>query len=249
MAGFFGMFDYTKEGPGVNKDEPPKARILVFFEVLGRKFWNLVNLNLMFFIFNIPSLIIGLVLSGMLVQIVLPVDVLKQISDQGFNILFGLGFPMVTIFLLIPIITVGPAQAGFTYVLRNHSREEHAFLWGDFKEHALKNFKQSSIISLINLVVFVVLVVDASFYVKFLQNIGQGTADAGMYKWFIPAASGFLIVGSLLVMMMNMFIYPMLITFHISIKQLLKNALIFSIVKFLPNLIILVLCFAFTLVL
>lgn len=32
MAGFFGLFDYTKEGPGVPKDAPPKARFIIFLK-------------------------------------------------------------------------------------------------------------------------------------------------------------------------------------------------------------------------
>ena len=50
MAGFFGFFDYTKPGPGVPnpEDAPKKARILVFLEILQRKFWNLIKINLMF---------------------------------------------------------------------------------------------------------------------------------------------------------------------------------------------------------
>ena len=43
MAGFFGLFDYTKEGPGVPKDAPPKSRFVIFFEVFARKFWNIIK--------------------------------------------------------------------------------------------------------------------------------------------------------------------------------------------------------------
>lgn len=42
--------------------------------------------------------------------------------------------------------------------------------------------------------------------------------------------------------MMHMYIYPMLITFKLNIKQLYRNALIFAVAKFLPNLGILLLC-------
>ncbi len=31
MAGFFGFFDYTKPGPGVPEDLPPKSKFIVFF--------------------------------------------------------------------------------------------------------------------------------------------------------------------------------------------------------------------------
>ena len=41
MAGFFGLFNYDKEGPGVPKDAPPKTRFVTFFEVLKRRFSKL----------------------------------------------------------------------------------------------------------------------------------------------------------------------------------------------------------------
>ena len=53
--GFLGLFgNYDKPGPGVNKDEPPKAAPVRFFEILFRKFTKLVQLNL---IFIIPTLV------------------------------------------------------------------------------------------------------------------------------------------------------------------------------------------------
>jgi hypothetical protein len=35
MAGFFGLFDFTKEGPGVRKDEPDKGPVLGTLEILN----------------------------------------------------------------------------------------------------------------------------------------------------------------------------------------------------------------------
>ena len=60
MAGFFGLFDYNKPGPGVPKDAPRKSPLIVFFEILQRKFWNLIKVNMMFLIFNLPALILGM---------------------------------------------------------------------------------------------------------------------------------------------------------------------------------------------
>lgn len=38
MAGFFGFFDYTKPGPGIPKDAPPKAPIAVFLGYIQESF-------------------------------------------------------------------------------------------------------------------------------------------------------------------------------------------------------------------
>lgn len=59
MAGFFGLFDMTKEGPGIAKNAPQKRPIVVFFEIYGRKFWNLVLAGLLWVLINIPVITRG----------------------------------------------------------------------------------------------------------------------------------------------------------------------------------------------
>ncbi len=48
MAGFFGLFDYTKEGPGVEKKERKKKGFFAFFEVYFRNFWNYAKAALLY---------------------------------------------------------------------------------------------------------------------------------------------------------------------------------------------------------
>jgi uncharacterized membrane protein YesL len=223
MAGIFGFFDYTKPGPGIAKDAPQKSRFVVFFEIFSRKFWNLVKINMMFTIFNLPAILAVLFVSQVFIQ--------KTVTDDIFAD-FVIKFILGSAFLCIPLVTVGPAQAGFTYLLRNYAREEHAFIWSDFKEHAMKNFKESIIICLIDLAVVLIVGIDINIYMK-MQKSGILT--------FI--ATAFLTLSFVIYLMMHMYIYPMLVTFKLSIKEIYKNALIFSIIKFLPNLGILAISF------
>ena len=225
MAGIFGFFDYTKPGPGVPKDAPPKPRIVVFFEIFSRKFWHLVKLNMLFSIFNLPAILMVLFLilaSQSSMNTRFSEDLF---ADFVFRFLFG------AVLLCIPLITVGPAQAGFTYVLRNYAREEHAFIWEDFKEHALKNFKESMIISAIDFIVVLIIWMDISIYMSMDKS-----------NILISIASALLILSFVIYLMMHMYIYPMLVTFKLNIKQIYKNAFIFTIMKFLPNVGILLLC-------
>ena len=60
MAGLFGLFDYSKEGPGINKNAPKKKNFVVFFETFFRNFWKFIPINLMFFIIGLPVLTHGL---------------------------------------------------------------------------------------------------------------------------------------------------------------------------------------------
>lgn len=60
MAGFFGLFNYEKEGPGIDKNAPKKRAFIVFFEIYGRKFWQLFYANLLFLLSNLVVVTRGL---------------------------------------------------------------------------------------------------------------------------------------------------------------------------------------------
>ncbi len=59
MAGIFGFFDYTRPGKGVDKGGPEKKRFFVFWDLYFRKFWKLIQLNLIFLLFSLPIITIG----------------------------------------------------------------------------------------------------------------------------------------------------------------------------------------------
>lgn len=59
MAGFGGLFDYNKPGPGVDKNAPKKKGIALFFEILGGKFFNLIPLSLLYWLFCLPIVTVG----------------------------------------------------------------------------------------------------------------------------------------------------------------------------------------------
>ena len=60
MAGLFGLFDYSKEGPGIDKNAPKKKGFVVFFETFFRNFWKFIPINLMFSLIGLPVLTNGL---------------------------------------------------------------------------------------------------------------------------------------------------------------------------------------------
>lgn len=201
-----------------------RSKVTIFFQVLGRKFWKLMSMNLIFVIFNIPSIIISFFLSGYVTNIFTPII---QSSDDLVAILFVYGFPAMVFLMVVPVITVGPAQAGLTYLLRCFSYELPTFYWSDFKDKMKENLKQGIIVSLINLVAVVLLLIDFFLY----DQISSTGAN-----FVLSAANGLLIVVFLLFMMMGMYIYPMMVSYELKLKNLYKNAFLFSIGRFLPNL-------------
>ena len=64
MAGFFGLFNYEKEGPGISKNAPKKKTFIVFFETFFRNFWKFVVINLVYGIISLPVITNGLAAAG-----------------------------------------------------------------------------------------------------------------------------------------------------------------------------------------
>ena len=225
MAGIFGFFDFTKPGPGVPKDAPPKHPFIVFFEILQRKFWNFVKINLMFLFFNLPAF-----LAGMFVMLRFFPHIIPDALDSPEGILSDMMMKLVllTVIMCVPMITTGPAQAGFTYILRNYSREEHAFIWGDFKDAARSNFRQSLIVGTINFIVTFLTIMAIMAYGQIQGTVGL-VGLAVMFQMLLLFAC------------MNIYIYQLMVTFELTLIQLYKNAFILAIVRFIPNLLILLL--------
>ena len=177
MAGFFGLFNYEKEGPGISKDAPKKKTFVFFFETFFRNFWKFITINLMFCLVSIP------------------------------------------------ILSNGLANAGITNVTRNIARDKHSFGLSDFFETIKKNWKQSLIAGILNGVIGFVLVYIVIFYYKnsgggILTTIGLG---ASLCMAFI-----FLI--------MNFYIYTLIITFKLSLKQVYRNSFKFVFINMKSNL-------------
>ena len=228
MAGFFGFFDYTKPGPGVPRpeDSPHKKGIRIFFEVLQRKFWKIIRIGMLFFILNIPAILVASFLANYFSY-----QLLGEIEDvTSISVVIFWGAIILTV---LPIITFGPARAGFEAVYRNFSKEEHSFLWTDFKDNMKSNFKQSIIVSLINFIIFIIL----SFDVILMRAV----AFDSTIIWIL--FNSFFIMFFLIYLMANIYIYPMMVTFQLSTKNLIKNSVMFAFVRFIPNLIILAIVF------
>lgn len=64
MAGFFGLFDYEKEGPGIDKNAPQKKTFVVFFETFFRNFWNFLIINLIHSFISMTVVLNGIACVG-----------------------------------------------------------------------------------------------------------------------------------------------------------------------------------------
>ena len=55
----FKLFDYQSSGSGVSKIAPQKKPFFRYWEIFGRKFWKIIELNLLYILFCIPVVTFG----------------------------------------------------------------------------------------------------------------------------------------------------------------------------------------------
>lgn len=59
MAGLFGLFNYEKEGPGIDKNAPKKHGFILFFETFFRNIWKFIPINLVYCLICAPIITNG----------------------------------------------------------------------------------------------------------------------------------------------------------------------------------------------
>ena len=189
MGLFFGNYD--RPGPGVRKDAPPQKAIPRFFSIFQRKFFDLCKLNLLF---CIPVAVIGALCFWL-------------------NSLFP--YPAVD---FLPVILLYPFLAGLTFVTRNYAREEHAFIFSDFKDAVKNNWVSFLLDGILCYVVFLVMSISIPFY-----------WNAGGKNILYAVGAGLCVMISLLFVFSQYYVPVMLVTFNLKFSQVLKNSFIFAI--------------------
>ena len=127
--------------------------------------------------------------------------------------------PTILLYLLgmipcIMIITV--FNTGVFYILRNWARDQHTFTFSNYKDALKGNWKQALLLGLINGISLPVVYVAYTYY-------GTMGVTGGAF-WYVPQM---LVVILLCVWWMaNMLITPMMVTYDMSFKTLIRNSLI-----------------------
>lgn len=204
------FFNYDKPGPGVEKDGPKKRGIFLFMELLWRKLGKIFLSNMLYVLVSLPVILLYHFFSFFVMSAILPAELAQ--SDTAVNQLTLMLTVLITVFW-----GTGPVSCGYTFLLRNFAREEHVWLASDFFEHIRKNFKQSIIIFLIDLVVLFAGVNSIYFYFSM----------AAQYP-VMQYLAYFMIVCMVIYTFMHFYMYEFLVTFKVSIKDVFKNSLIMA---------------------
>ena len=233
-------FYYGKSGKGdFRKEDLPRNRWQLFWEMLRVRFASLCRLNLMTIAAWLPMIIlIGycvttlfnvLMIRGQYDAYIATGD-LGELTEEQIAVLATLDldqwmvdmtFGMLSTFCLwaIPCILItGPVQAGLAYVTRNWSRDEHAFIWADFKDAVKENWKQGLGVSAITSVLPIIMYVGYQFY---------GQQAASNILFMVPQML-IVMVGIVWALALT-FLYPMMVSYRVSFGQLIKNSMVMAI--------------------
>lgn len=219
-----------KNRPDLLDNAPVKKGFFRFFELYFRKFWRFLTLNLWYFLITLPMLLyVFYTLNGYFA------DRLKEIGD-GVILLAGVGFianvfSFVPQFLNIPLLVVsvlvyGPITMGFTYILRNFAREEHAWM-SDFWSRAWSNVRQGLFFGVADLLVLWIC----------LNGMFGGIAEAGKNVGYALSVILSVICGLVLLvwLFMRHYTYLMAVTVNLNVFHILKNAWLFVFLGFGRN--------------
>lgn len=239
---FMNNYYYGKSGKGdYNPEDLPKNRWQLFWEMLRVRMSALCRLNLIYMLPWIPTMIV----IGMLVMYVLTMGaapaqeqiitnedgttttqyVEVEMTEEETLAMMEEQMAMLpdmltsTLLMLIPCIFItGPWTAGVAYVTRNWSRDEHAFIWSDMKDAMKENWKPALGLSAISAVVPFLAYICWTFY-------GGMAAD----NWIMVIPQMFTLMVALIWSLAVTYAYPMLVTYKMNLRTILRNSLLLAI--------------------
>ncbi|MBQ9300603.1 MAG: DUF624 domain-containing protein [Clostridia bacterium] len=232
---------YGKSGKGdYRKDDLPKNRWQLFWEMLRIRFSALCRLNLTVFLAWVPTMIVML----MLFNSILTVSSIERVTDEATGTAYTAlvyaeqvdengsvvaaantapmdGVIQTTLLLLIPCILItGPVQAGMAYVTRNWARDEHAFPWADFRDAVKENWKQALGVSAITAVLPFVVFICYRFYGQMMGN-----SLIFMVPQMLTVCLGIIWYLGLV------FMYPLMVSYKLTFGQLIRNGLMLAVAR------------------
>ena len=240
---------YGKSGQGdFRKDDMPETRMQLFWDTLKTRLSGLCRLNLLYMLIWIPAMVIILLCAGRIYTDLNQVMVIQEndyagyvqlvqesgseatITEEQYNELKGetLDIPaylegsvFTMLLYLFPCIAItGPFTAGLCYVTRNWARDEHAFIWSDFKDAVKANWKIPLILSAITGAL------PALIY------------QAWIYYGRMAETSLFMIVPQMLVLLVGIlwalcitYMHPITVTYDLKFRGVVRNGFLLGIAR------------------
>ncbi|MEX1376847.1 MAG: hypothetical protein AB1Z23_05135 [Eubacteriales bacterium] len=181
-----------------------ESRQKQFFDILSVKYGHLIILNLILVFFMLPLIFWTWMNFSPALEI-------SAAERAGYNLVYSFGLIPCLLFMAAPL-------AGICYIIKNFTQDKHVWLWKDFFANTKSNAKQALLYMLFYSVVLAIgqvvlysynFIIDASPVVPILRGI-----YIAIYILFILSA---------------IYAFPMMVTYDLKLKDIIKNSLLFTI--------------------
>ena len=142
---------------------------------------------------------------------------------------------LIYVLFCLPVVTIGPATAALTAMMRNIYLERPQFIWHDFVSYFKKNFKQAFFVGILDIIAVAVGVI------TFAQFSGQAEMETSMKVLYLLS-----IAAQVMFLMMNFYIYPQIAALDLGLGGIFKNAAILIFVNLPAELIVLAFTMGFS---
>ena len=222
--------------------ESEHGPIYNFFYSMWTHIVQLMGLNFILLIMNIPSMFIGYFMSlyllprlnesfelnnfiNLMVEngIIGNESVYNEVegSDAAVQLYFLLMVFCVIFLISSTLVCIGPFQAGFSQIYRNLRRQSGVYFFPDLKEGIAKNWKQSLAACIISAVVTCADLLAIGFYMNSGSKVGV----------FISA---FFIAFFFVFMLIQNIVYQIMVSRDLPLHKIYRNAFLFFMMEFGP---------------
>ena len=204
--------------PDLKKKDLTQHPVQLFFETLRVRYGKLFLLNMILMMFWLPTIIwftinLAAFLFSVESELLFRTDIAVIVQDVLYKKLL-----MPFLLVMIPCNAVaGMGNAAATFVVRNWASDEHASVWEDFKDAFKSNWVQGLLAGLLQGVGNMLFLVALQFYAV---NVGNSV--------FFGIITGVVLLCALIFSMMQMFLYPLLVTYRLKLSALYQNSLSFT---------------------
>ena len=240
---------YGKSGKGdFRKDDMPETRMQLFWDTLRTRLSGICRLNLLYMVVWLPAMLVLLLSTSKIysnlsqvvmiqendyagyVQIVKDAEQEVTITEEQYNELKKedvnlRGYLYNSVFYmllwLIPCIAItGPFTAGMSYVMRNWARDEHAFIWSDFKDAVKANWKYPLVLSTLT---------GALPLLLFQGWITYGSMAETNAIMIVPRV--LLVLVGIIWAISITYMHPLTVTYDLKLKDVMRNGLLLGIAR------------------
>lgn len=240
---------YGKSGKGdFRKEDLPQNRRQLFLDTLKTRLSGLCRINLMYMLIFLPAMIVMMFFFTNIISNTSNLMIMEEndyasyaemvkengqevaVTEEQYNELRNSGinagdlmdnelFRMLV--WLIPCLAItGPFTAGLSYVTRNWARDEHAFIWSDFKDAVKENWKQALVLSAITSILPLAGYVGWKFY---------GNLSAQDIIMIVPQVLVVLVV--IIWSISITYMHPLTVTYKLKTKDIIRNGLLLGVAR------------------